>query len=32
MGIEFSYAQVENLGAGSGTDVESIQIRTITKF
>jgi outer membrane protein OmpU len=32
MGIEFSYAQVDNLAAASGTDVESIQIRTITKF
>jgi outer membrane protein OmpU len=32
MGIELSYAQVENKGAESGEDVDSIQIRTITKF
>jgi len=32
MGIEFSYAQVENKGATSGTDVDTIQIRSITKF
>ena len=32
MGLEFSYAQVENKGAESGSDVDSIQIRTITKF
>jgi hypothetical protein len=32
MGLEFNYAQVDNIGAGSGTNAESIQIRTLTKF
>jgi len=32
MGIEFTYAQVDNIGAASGTNGDGFQIRTITKF
>jgi hypothetical protein len=32
LGLEFNYAQVDNIGAGSGTNAESIQIRTLAKF
>lgn len=32
LGLEFNYAQVDNIGADSGTNAESIQIRTLAKF
>jgi hypothetical protein len=32
LGLEFNYAQVDNIGANSGTNAESIQIRTLAKF